>query len=304
MDPSSSKYTAFVVPDGQFEFLKTPFGLCNSPGVFQRFINDIFREDIQEGIVSTYLDDIILPAKNEDEAFNNLKLILQKCQDYGLEINWSKTKCLQNKIEYLGHIIEDGKVRPGDAKIKAVSKFPVPTTTKQIQQFLGLTGFFRKFIRDYSRIAKPLSDLLRKDSQFVFGLEQQKSFQNLKDCLINEPVLNIYRSNAETQLHTDASSSGFGAVLLQKNSEDSKFHPVYYMSQKTTPAEEKYHSYELEVLAVVKALEKFKIYLHGIKFKIFTDCKAFTQTMTKKNLSPKIARWALFMQDFDFEIEF
>ncbi|GFW91653.1 transposon Tf2-9 polyprotein [Trichonephila clavipes] len=148
---------------------------------------------------------------------------------------------------------------------------------------------------------KPLSDLLRDNAVFHFGPEQQLAFQTLRQKLSENPVLHIFKQGAKLELHTDASKFGYGAILLQQ-SDDNKLHPVHYFSKKTTPQEEKYSSYELEVLAVIESLKKFRNYLVGNKFKIVTDCSAFQKTMSKKQLTPKIARWALFLEDFNYEI--
>lgn len=303
LEESSCRYTAFVTPTAQYEFLKTPFGMCNSPAVFQRFINDIFKEHIRNGIVLAYLDDVVILAKDEKEGLFRLKLILKTAEEYGLKINWKKCQFLMKNITYLGHHIEDGKIMPSSEKTRAVLKFPQPATVKQIQSFLGLTGYFRKFIRDYARIAKPLSDLIAKDVHFKFGAEEHNAFNTLKQLLCEKPILKIYSPDDETQLHTDASQEGYGAILLQKCADDNKFHPVYYMSRKTTPAERKYCSYELEVLAIVNALKKFRVYLLGIPFVIVTDCAAFTMTMKKKDLATRVARWVLLLEEYDYQIE-
>ncbi|GFV21606.1 transposon Tf2-9 polyprotein [Trichonephila clavipes] len=148
---------------------------------------------------------------------------------------------------------------------------------------------------------KPLSDLLRDNAVFHFGPEQQLAFQTLRQKLSENPVLHIFKQGAKLELHTDASKFGYGAILLQQ-SDDNKLHPVHYFSKKTTPQEEKYSSYELKVLAVIESVKKFRNYLVGNKFKIVTDCSAFQKTMSKKQLTPKIARWALFLEDFNYEI--
>ncbi|GFY19898.1 transposon Tf2-11 polyprotein [Trichonephila clavipes] len=179
-------------------------------------------------------------------------------------------------------------------------KFPVPTTVKEVQSFLGLTGYFRKFIPAYSQIAKPLSDLTRKDNPFMFEQPQMDAFEKLKKLLTESLVLSIFQQGKTTELHTDASQQGYGTVLLQE-AEDGKLHPVQYMSQKTTPAEEKYSSYELEFLAVVNALKKFRTYLLGNHFKIITNCLAFQKTMDKKIVT-RIARWELLLEEYDYEI--
>lgn len=303
VDPQSRKYTAFVTHRGLYEFNKTPFGLTNAPAVFQRFINNVFQDLVAEGIVLLYLDDVIIPAKDEEEGYARLKIVLRRAEQFGLMINWKKCQFLATRIEYLGYLIEDNKIEPSQNKVDAVINFPKPTNTKMIQSFLGLTGYFRKFIQDYSILAKPLSDLLKKDAKFQFEDKQEQAFNNLKHKLAMKPVLEIYDPEAATELHCDASKFGYGAVLLQKSKDDNEYHPIYFMSRKTTTAEEKYSSYELEVLAVVNALKKFRIYLLGLNFKIFTDCAAFQMTLNKKEVVPRIARWVLYLEEYDYKIE-
>ncbi|GFY44756.1 retrovirus-related Pol polyprotein from transposon 17.6 [Trichonephila inaurata madagascariensis] len=242
------------------------------------------KELMRKGVVIIYMDDLIIPAKDEKEGLEKLKEVLEVASKYGLEMKFKKCQFLRRKVEFLGHVVENGTIRPSIAKTIAVKKFPVPTTVKQVQSFLGLTGYFRKFIPAYSQIAKPLSDLTRRDNPFMFEQPQMEAFEKLKKLLTESPVLSIFQQGKTTELHTDASQQGYGAVLLQE-AEDGKLHPVQYMSQKTTPAEEKYSSYELEVLAVINALKKFRTYLLGNNFKIITDCSAFQKTMNKKRFS-------------------
>ncbi|GBN25984.1 Retrovirus-related Pol polyprotein from transposon 297 [Araneus ventricosus] len=251
VNKDSRKYTSFVTHEGQYQFLKVPFGLCNSPAVFLKGIERVER-------------------------------VLRIASEYGLEINFNKSHFLKKRIEFLGHVVDDGKIFPSTLKTKAVLNFPEPANLKQIHSFLGLTGYFRKFIPNYSTIARPLSDLLKKDRKFKFREEERISFNQLKLMLAEKPVLRIYNPNYETELHTDASLEGYGAILMQKSPDDKNFHPTYYMSKKTTDAEKKYSSYELEALAVIEAVKKFRVYLLGITFKIVTDCSALEKTMQKK----------------------
>lgn len=299
----SQKYTSFVTPRGQYEFLKMPFGLCTAPSVFQRFINNIFQDFISKGIILAYLDDLILPMKDESEGLTKLKEVLQRADEFGLEFNWKKCHFMKKKIEYLGYIIEERKIQPSEEKIVAVSKFKIPKDVKALQSFLGLTGYFRKFVKNYALIARPLTDLLKKNSEFCFDERCEEAFKTLKNVLCSSPVLCIYNSNYETELHTDASARGFGAVLLQRDPEDNQMHPTYFMSKKTSSTEEKYHSYYLEILAIAEAVKKFRVYLLGIHFKIVTDCAALTMTLQKKDLPPRVARWALLLEEYDYEIE-
>jgi len=152
-----------------------------------------------------------------------------------------------------------------------VKEFPTPKCIRDVQSFLGLCSYFRKFVKDFSLIAGPLYDLVKKGITFEFGSKQREAFEMLKVKLISMPILSIYNPGDETELHCDASSRGFGAVLLQRKS-DKKFHPIFYFSRKTTEVESRYHSYELETLAIIYALRRFRIYLQGIPFKIVTDC--------------------------------
>ncbi|GFV00735.1 retrovirus-related Pol polyprotein from transposon 17.6 [Trichonephila clavipes] len=271
VDEDCRKYTSFIVPDGQFEFNKVPFGLITSPGVFQRYVSSIFRDLTRKGIVISYLDDLVIPAKNEQEGLEKLKIIFEVAKKYGLEIKFKKCQFLKKKIEFLGHIVESGTIKPSPTKTLAVRKFPEPTTIKQVQSFLGLTEYFRKYIKYYSKIAKPLSNLTRKENLFVLGAQQKEAFEKLKKIMSEGPILHIYKYGRKTELHAYACKQGYGAILLQE-AEDGKFHLVYYMS-KTNTAEEKCGSYELE------------------------------NTMQKKELITRIARWALQLEEFDYEIE-
>lgn len=303
IEEDSIKYTAFVVPDGHYEFLKAPFGFCNSPAVFQRHIRAIFRDLVAEKVVLLYLDDLIIPAKDEKECLEKLELVLNVAMSYGLQMNWKKCEFLVRRVEYLGYIIEAGLIRPSEKKTQAVAGFPKPTSIKKVQSFLGLTGYFRKFIKDFAEIARPLTELLKKDAKFDFGQAEKLSFQRLKEALIDGPVLKLYNPDAETEVHTDASIYGLGAILMQKDSEDGMFHPIYYASWKTTPSEQKYTSYEFETLAVVKAFKKFRVYLLGIPIKIVTDCQAFAMTMCKKNTCIRVAHWALIIGEYQYTVE-
>lgn len=298
VDKQCTKYLAFVTPNGQYEFLKVPFGFCNSPAVFQRFINMIFRDLIAKGYVLIYMDDIIIIAKTIKEAIERLLMVLKIAAEFNLNIKWKKCQFLQAKIEFLGYEVEDGHVRSSPLKTRDVHKFPEPKTTQQIHSFLGLAGYFRKFIKDFALIAKPLSDLLRKDQKFQFSELQRASFTQLKTLICERPVLSIFRYGAETELHTDASKWALGAILMQRDFDDGKMHPIRYLSIKTTETEEIWQSYELEVLAIIKAVRKFRVYLLGHPFTVVTDCKAFQTTM-QSTTSPKVARWAIDLQEFD-----
>lgn len=302
VEAESIKYTSFVTHNGQYEFLRTPFGLCLSPASFGRFISEVFHNLIQDGYLMAYVDDLIIPSKDVEEGIEKLKKVLKVAADHGVIINWKKCQFLQSKGEYLGHIIKENTLKPSGKKVEAVKKFPVPSSTQDIQRFVGLANQFRKFVPNFLFLAKPLTNLLKKDVKFVFELVHRRCFEEFKRLLTTEPVLQIFNEHAETELHTDASKDGFGAVLLQKG-DDNQFHPVYYMSKSTSDTEKKYSSYHLEVLAVVNAVKRLRVYLLGIPFKIVTDCSAFERTLKKDDIPPLIARWAMVLEEFDYNIE-
>lgn len=303
MEKGSQNYTSFITPDGQYEFTRAPFGLCNSPAVFQRFINSILQEARQQNILELYLDDVVIPSHTEQENLEKLQKFFKIAEVNELLIYFQKCTFLQREINFLGFVITKNEVKPSMEKTRAVQDFPKPTQVKGVQSFLGLTGFFRKFIDQYAQKAKPLSQLLRKDTPFKFGDIERAAFQELKDELCQRPVLRMYNPKAYTEIHTDASARGFGGCMLQRQADDNKMHPIYFLSFRTTPAQEKWHSYVLETYAVVKALERLRVYVLGIPVLVYTDCHAFQQTMMKKNTVAKIARWALSLEEYDIEVK-
>lgn len=276
-----------------------PFGLCNAPSVFQRLMTKILKPYQQ--IATVYLDDILIWSTTVDEHLEKLGIILNLLEEEGLTLNLAKCKFLSTSVSYLGYEITQEGVRPGEEKINSVKNFPRPTTVRQVRQFLGLSSYFRQFVKDFSVISKPLTILTHKNVAWKWNDEQEIAFNRLKNILGMRPLLAIYNPEAETEVHCDASQSGLAGVLLQKVGD--KMHPVYYFSKQTSKTEAKYHSYELETLAVVRSLEKFRVYLLGKKFKVVTDCSAITTANTKKDLVPRIARWWLLLQEYDFTVE-
>ncbi|GFT44426.1 transposon Tf2-11 polyprotein [Trichonephila clavipes] len=278
-------------------------------------VDEWVKNGIVEPCLSPYASQVVVVKKKDGKSrvcidYRRLNRKLIK-DNYHLPLIDDILDCLQNaKIfttldlkKWIFPCRENGRLFPSPSKTKAVINYPDLKNIKDVRRFLGLTGYFRKFLPSYSTIAKPLSNLLRKDSPFQFYAEQQTAFQKLKYLLSQQPVLSIFNQNSPTEIHTDASIDGLDAVLLQKSIHDNQFHPVFYMSKKTSDHERKYTSFELEVLAVVEALKKFRIYVLGTSFKIITDCDALVKTLSKKELNPRIARWALYLQEFNYTIE-
>lgn len=293
--------TAFVTPDGQYEYTRMPFGLANAPSVFQRAMHKILNK-AKLSYVIVYMDDVLIPARSFEEAMTRLEEVLSILREAGLTLKLKKCKFMFHKIDFLGFEISGEGVRPGSLKTDAVSKFPAPSNQHEVRRFLGLASFFRRFVRGFASLARPLTSLLRKDSTWKWGKDENTAFSEIKSRLVSRPVLALYDRNLDTQLHTDASKVGIAGILLQRN--DDLWRPVAYYSRQTTADEQKYHSFELETLAVIASLNRFRVYLLGLSFKIITDCHSLRTTLTKKDLVPRIARWWIQLQEFDCEFEF
>jgi len=202
-------------------------------------------------------------------------------------------------IEYLGYIISPSGITLSSRHVDAVNKFPQSRKVVEVQRFLGLINYFRKFIKDYAVKARSLNNFLRKSTVFNFDESCQRAFQLLKKELIAYPVLRLYKPFSATKIHTDASAIAVAEILLQKQ-ESNNWAPVAYSSQATNKAEAKYHSFELEMLAIVKTIERFHIYLYGLEITVVTDCHALVYALNKTSLNPRIARWILKLQNYHF----
>lgn len=291
--------TGFITPEGHYEFMRMPFGLANSPSVYQRLMDTILGS-LRFDKVLPYMDDLLLASADEEEALTTLRTVLEIIRNAKLTLNLDKCRFLQTEINYLGYDISENGIRPGQKKIDAFTKFREPSNIHELRMFLGLTSYFRKFVKGYASIAHDLYKLLKKDEPWIWSPKQQEAFDSLKTILTTRPVLAIYNPKAETEVHTDASSKGIAGILIQR--QDDKMRPVAYFSRKTTREESVYHSYELETLAVVESLKRFRIYLAGIEFKVVTDCSAVRETFGKRDLLPRIARWWLSIQEYNFSV--
>lgn len=294
---NSIKYTAFITPDGHYEFLKMPFGICNGPSVFQRAICKAVQH---LKFLLVYIDDLLIPFKTEEVGLQYLEQTLQALSSAGFTVNLKKCKFFVKEIEYLGRQISEEGVRPSNNKVSALTNSPIPTTVREVRQFMGLASYFRRFIPEFASRTSAITKLTKNNQKWEWGQEQDEARNYVITHLITKPLLTIFDPNLKTELHTDASSLGYGAILMQKVDGQSKV--VAYFSKRTSPAESRYCSYDLETLAIYNALQHFRVYLLGIHFIIVTDCNAIKPTMNKRDLSPRVARWWTFMQDFQFEI--
>lgn len=291
--------TAFNVEHGHYEFLRMPMGLKNSPSTFQRVMDNVLK-GLQNEICLVYLDDIIVYGTSLQEATNNLEKVLQRLRESNFKIQMDKSEFLKLETSYLGHIITRDGIKPNPDKISAIEKYPIPETTKQIKQFLGLVGYYRKFIPDFARIAKPLTQCLKKGKKIVLNSEYVQAFEQCKKLLTNDPILQYPDFDREFNLTTDASNLAIGAVLSQGPIGSDK--PVCYASRTLNDSEINYSTIEKELLAIVWATKYFRPYLFGRKFKIITDHKPLQWMMNLKEPNSRLTRWRLKLSEYNFSV--
>jgi transposase InsO family protein len=256
--------TAFQTHHGLYEFLVMPFGLTNAPASFQGLMNQVFAPLLRKCVL-VFVDDILIYSQSLPKHVQHLKCVFELLQQNQLFLKRSKCSFALQELEYLGHIIGKNGVSTDTTKVQAVKDWPQPKNVKELRGFLGLTGYYRKFIKNYGMIAKPLTQLLCKGVLFLWGPEQQHSFQLLKDTMVQAPVLAIPDFSQSFVLETDACNTGIGAVLMQNG------HPVAFLSKSLCRRNETLSTYEKECLAIILAVDKWRAYLQHREFVILTD---------------------------------
>lgn len=301
IDPEgdSISRTAFVTPDGQYEYLTMPFGLKNSASVYQRCINKALGP-LKDKVALAYMDDVLCFAKDIPEGLKRLDLTLKVLSEAGFSFNIRKCKFIKKEVDYLGYVIKTGEITPNPRKIQALADAPIPKTASHVRQFLGLASYFRRFIPNYTRLVGPLYSLTKLKGPIKWLEAHDNIHKQIVKILTTEPVLTIFNRELPIELHTDASAEGYGAILIQRK--EGVPHVISYFSRRTTDTESRYHSYELETLAVVRAVENFRHYLYGQHFTVFTDCNSLKASKSKTDLTPRVHRWWAFLQAYDFDI--
>ncbi|KAJ0491928.1 putative nucleotidyltransferase, Ribonuclease H [Helianthus annuus] len=286
--------TAFRTHQGLFEFLVLPFGLSNAPATFQGLMNSVFQKLLRKSVL-IFFDDVLVYSKSIQQHIKDLEVVLQLFRDNQLYAKKSKCSFAGSTIEYLGHVISKNGVSTDPSKIEAVKQWPIPTTVKQLRGFLGLTGYYRRFVSSYGSIAKPLTNLLQKDA-FKWSAEAQKAFDTLKSAMVQAPVLALPDWSQEFIVETDASSKGLGAVLMQGK------HPIAYVSKALSAKQCTLSVYEKELLAILLAVKHWHQYLILKHFTIRTDQKSLKHLLEQKITTPLQHTWLSKLMGYDYHI--
>ena len=299
MHPRDKEKTAFVTRYGTYEFNVMPFGLCNAPATFQRLMDRVY-DGIAWKFVVVYLDDTIVYSRTFDDHLRHLNEVFYRIRKAGLRLNIEKCNFWMQRLPFLGHIIAPSGIAPDPAKIEAVQKIRLPRNVTELRSFLGLAGYYRQFIQNFSAIAKPLNRLLQKDEPYRWTHVQQEAFIELKNRLTAAPILAYPDFRKTFILATDASYYGFGATLSQLD-HNRKEHPIAYASKSLRKEEVNYGATELECAAVVWAIEHFHKYLGTTHFILVTDHSAL-KWLRSAEPKGRIGRWILKLQPYNFEI--
>ncbi|KAG7567991.1 Retrotransposon gag domain [Arabidopsis thaliana x Arabidopsis arenosa] len=297
--PNDQEKTTFTCPYGTFAYKRMPFGLCNAPATFQRCMTSIFSDLIEE-MVEVFMDDFSVYGSSFSSCLLNLCRVLARCEETNLVLNWEKCHFMVREGIVLGHKISEKGIEVDKGKIEVMMQLQPPKTVKDIRSFLGHAGFYRRFIKDFSKIARPLTRLLCKEAEFEFDEDCLKAFHTIKEALVTAPVVQAPNWDYPFEIMCDASDYAVGAVLGQRI--DKKLHVIYYASRTLDEAQGRYATTEKELLAVVFAFEKFRSYLVGSKVTVYTDHAALRHIYAKKDTKPRLLRWILLLQEFDMEI--
>ncbi|KAL4376644.1 hypothetical protein GQ457_02G032840 [Hibiscus cannabinus] len=280
-------------------FGRMPFGLCNALATFQRCMQAIFS-DMVDDFLEIFMDDFSVSGDDFQKCLGNLARVLKRCEEADLVLNWEKCHFMVTEGIVLGHKISQKGIEVDKAKIEVIEKLPPPTSVKGIRSFLGHAGFYRRFIKDFSKISKPLCTLLQQNQPFVFDQDCHDAFKKLKQSLISAPIVVPPDWTSPFELMCDASDYAVGAALGQRQGKN--FHVIYYASRTLNEAQMNYTTTEKELLDVVFAFDKFRPYLIGTKVIVHTDHSAIKYLVNKKDAKPRLIRWILLLQEFDLEV--
>jgi len=304
MDPDSEELTTFRTRYGTYKCKVLWEGLCNGPATYQRYMNDVLF-DFLDNFCTAYLDDILIYSEDPLEHDLHVRRVLDRLREAGLQADIKKSEFKVTRTKYLGFIISTDGVEVDPAKVEVIKNWEEPKTVKGIQSFLGFCNFYRRFIAQYGRLARPLTELVHKDRAFIWTTQCQTAFDTLKQALISAPVLRYYSPELPTMVETDASNGVLAGLLSQEDPESKLWHPVAFFSKTMVPAELNYDIHDKEMLAIIRAFEEWRAELEGLQvtpFQVYSDHRALEYFMTTKKLSARQARWAEFLSQYDFKL--
>ena len=304
---SSRAKTAFVMPFGKYEFLMVPFGLAQAPAYFQLLMNKVLK-GLQ--FAMTYLDDIIIFSQDESQHLEHLEIVFSHLQEAGLKMKHSKCDFFKSEIHYLGHLISPEGMSPLPNKLDSIKHMPAPNSAKEIKQFLGLTGYYRKFVPRFADISRPLTTLTKKDAKFEWTSACQKSFELLKEALCGEPVLKYADTSKPYTLYTDASKYGWAGVLTQPHvtTVDGKStttdHPVAFVSGLLRGSQPNWAALTKEAFAIYMSVKKLSFYLTDAQILLRSDHKPLEKFLLKNTLNSKVNNWAMELEAFNIQFDY
>ena len=289
--------TAFRTRYGQYEFVVMPFGLTNAPAAFMRLMNEVFHDYLDKFVI-IFIDDILVYSKSKEEHKEHLRLVMERLRNQKLFAKSSKCSFWKREIGFLGHIVSGEGVAADPEKVQAIREWPRPTTVTEVRSFLGLAGYYRKFVKDFSSIAKPLTKLTGKGVPFLWVEETERAFKKLKEALTTAPVLALPEQGKPYTVYTDASRVGLGCVLMQDG------RVIAYASRQLRKHEDNYSTHDLELAAVVFALRIWRSYLYGEEVEVYTDHQSLKYLFTQPDLNLRQRRWMEFVADYDIRIRY
>lgn len=310
LKPRDIEKTAFSVNNGKYEFTRLPFGLKNAPAIFQRALDDILRSHIGKRCY-VYIDDIIIFSPDEERHIKDIMEVFHTLQEANMKVQLDKCEFFKDEVEFLGFLISQKGIQTNPKKVEAIVNFPYPKTLKDLRSFLGLSGYYRRFVKDYAKIAKPLTNLLRgEEGRVSRNLSSKKvievdgpartAFDKIKNILASRDVILTYPDfDKNFELTTDASNHAIGAVLSQDN------RPITFISRSLSKAEENYAANEREMLAIIWSLDSLRNYLYGrAKVIIYTDHQPLTYALSNKNNNVKMKRWKAILEEYNHELHY
>ena len=300
-DSDSKERTAFTSFMGLYCFKVMPFGLCQAGSFFQELMNKVLN-GIQNKFTFAYLDDIIIFSKTFEEHLEHVETVFSRLREAGLKLKMKKCDFLKQEVKYLGHLVSSAGVKPDPEKVSAIKNMQPPTNVKGVRSFLGMCGFYRRFVPNYAKIAKPLTELTKKHRHFRWTDECQKAFEILRDALTEAPILAFPDINKPYKVYTDASNYAIGAALVQETELGERI--IQYLSHQLNETQQRWPIIEKEAYAIIYNVQKFRPYLLGSKFTIMTDHKPLSHLFTSEMHNARVQRWAIILDEYGADVSY